>query len=186
MTRGWFGAQASRAPGALPRLALAAVMIALTACRTVGPDYALPAQAAYNRPEANAAFLDTGNPQVQPSAPLPQRWWSLYRSPELDALIEAALHDNAELKVAAASLRRADAAWRVAEDAAGPDFEVEASAQRARLSGESLLQDEQLPVMDLGEAKLGASYLLDLFGKLRRGEQAARADSEAAQAALDL
>lgn len=168
------------------RSAAALLLASLAACTTVGPDYAIPKDAAYARPEANGAFLDTGNDRVQPSAPLPERWWSLYRSPVLDALVQAALRDNVELKVAAANLRRADAMYQVAEDAAGPDFEVDASAQRARISGESLLHEEQLPVMNLGDAKAGVSYLFDMFGKLRRGEEAARADSEAAQAALDL
>lgn len=170
-------------PRALAGLALSA---ALAGCTTLGPDYALPETSAYARAEANGAFLDTGNALVQPSAPLPDRWWSLYRSEQLDVLIQSALHDNAELKVAVANLRRADAAYRVAEDAAGPDFDVDLSAQRTRISGESLLQEQPLPVMDLGDAKLSASYLFDMFGKLRRGEQAAQADSEAAQAALDL
>jgi NodT family efflux transporter outer membrane factor (OMF) lipoprotein len=168
------------------RLSITLLVGSLTACTTVGPNYEIPKDSAYQRPQANGAFLDTGNDRIQPSAPLPERWWSLYRSPVLDSLVETALRDNVELKVAVANLHRADAMYRVAEDAAGPDFEVDASAERARLSGESLLQEEQLPVMNLGEAKVGVSYLFDMFGKLKRGEQAAHADSEAAQAALDL
>lgn len=173
-------------PARLCRRAGALLLAGLAGCSTVGPDYAIPADAAYARADANGAFLDTGNDRVLPSAPLPPRWWSLYRAPALDALVQAALQDNAELRIAAANLRRADALYRVAEDAAGPDAEVEASAQRARISGESLLQEAPLPVMDLGDARVGVSYLFDMFGKLRRGEQAAQADSEAAQAALDL
>lgn len=170
----------------LSRSAAALLLAGLSACTTLGPDYRVPEGSAYLRPEASGAFLETGNDRVRPSAPLPDRWWSLYRSPALDALIESALRDNVELKVAVANLRRADAAYEVTEDAAGPDFEVDASVQRARISGESLLQEEALPVMNLGDAKFGISYLFDMFGKLRRGQEAARADSEAAQAALDL
>ena len=79
---------------ALRHLGLAAALTALSACSTVGPDYALPREAVYKRPAANAQFLDTGNAQVRPGAPLPARWWALYQDPMLDGLVEQALRDN--------------------------------------------------------------------------------------------
>lgn len=95
-------------------LGVAALLSMLTACSTVGPNYAVPAESAYRRPAANAAFLDTGNAQVQPGAALPARWWALYQDPMLDGLIEQALRDNIELKVAGANLRRAAAVYEQA------------------------------------------------------------------------
>ena len=39
---------------ALHRIALGLALTTLAACRTVGPDYAVPAGSAFQRPEANA------------------------------------------------------------------------------------------------------------------------------------
>ncbi len=168
------------------RLLLATALATLAACRTVGPDYALPAEAAYNRPAANGEFLDTGNTQVQPGAALPERWWALYQDPTLDALIAQALKDNIELKVASATLRRAAAVYEEALDAGGFDYEAEASVNRAQVSAQSFLLEDKLPVFNLADGKFNVSYQFDMFGKLKRGAEAARADSEAAQAAIDL
>ncbi|MCM5549527.1 TolC family protein, partial [Xanthomonas hortorum pv. pelargonii] len=165
---------------------LAAVLTALTACTTVGPNYAVPDDSAYQRPAANAAFLDTGNDQVHPGAPLPARWWALYQDPMLDGLIEQALRDNVELKVAGANLRRAAAVYEQALDAGGFDYEVEAGVSRAQVSAEAFLQEEKLPVFNLADGKFGVSYQFDLFGKLQRGAEAAQADTQVAQAAIDL
>lgn len=165
---------------------LAAALTALSACSTVGPNYAVPDDSAYQRPAANAAFLDTGNDQVHPGAPLPARWWALYQDPMLDELIEQALRDNVELKVAGANLRRAAAVYEQALDAGGFDYEVEAGVSRAQVSAEAFLQEEKLPVFNLADGKFGVSYQFDLFGKLQRGAEAAQADTQVAQAAIDL
>ncbi len=167
-------------------LGLAALLNTLSACSTVGPNYAVPAESAYQRPAANAAFLDTGNDQVQPGAALPARWWALYQDPMLDGLIEQALRDNVELKVAGANLRRAAAVYEQAMDAGGFDYEVEAGVSRAQVSAEAFLQEEKLPVFNLADGKFGVSYQFDLFGKLQRGAEAAHADTQVAQAAIDL
>ncbi len=44
---------------ALPRLGLIVALASLAACKTVGPDYALPEGSAFKRPQANAAFIDS-------------------------------------------------------------------------------------------------------------------------------
>ncbi|WP_038223881.1 TolC family protein, partial [Xanthomonas maliensis] len=170
----------------LASLPLAAALLGLTACRTVGPDYAVPRAAAVNRAAANAPFLDTGNTQVQAGAPLPARWWALYHDPVLDGLVERALRDNVELKVADANLRRAAAVYAQALDAGGVDYEVEAGVSHAQVSAEAFLQEEKLPVFNLADGKFGVSYQFDLFGKLQRGAEAAHADAQVAQAAMDL
>lgn len=170
----------------LPRLALLAMLASLAACRTLGPDYAVPEGAAFQRPQANARFIDTDNPQVAAEQPLPARWWSLYDDAVLDTLIEQALRDSVELKAADAHLRRAAAVYEQALDAGGFDYEAEAGAQRAQLSAQSFLLEHELPPVTLADGKLAVSYQFDLFGKLKRGAQAARADEQAVAAARDL
>ena len=171
---------------ALPRLGLIVALASLAACRTVGPDYALPEGSAFKRPETNAAFIDTKNPQVAANQALPDRWWSLYNDPVLDGLITQALRDNVELKAADAHLRRAAAVYEQALDAGGFEYEAEAGVSRAQLSAESFLQEHELPVINLADGKFAVSYQFDLFGKLKRGAEAARADEQSVAAARDL
>jgi hypothetical protein len=171
---------------ALPRLGLIVALASLAACRTVGPDYALPEGSAFKRPQANAAFIDTQNPQVAANQALPDRWWSLYNDPVLDGLITQALRDNVELKAADAHLRRAAAVYEQALDAGGFEYEAEAGVSRAQLSAESFLQEHELPVINLADGKFAVSYQFDLFGKLKRGAEAARADEQSVAAARDL
>lgn len=151
-------------------------MLALAGC-TVGPDYHLPASAAINRPAAQGPLEVPA--AIAVADDLPPRWWHLYDDPVLDALEEQALAGSTDLRGAAANLARAQAITKVAEGAAEPEIAVDAAAERARLSGESFLLPEQLPVATLGSANLRLSYQLDLFGRIRRSVEAARADEEA-------
>jgi len=171
----------------LHRIAFAlALTSSLAACRTVGPDYAVPAGSAFQRPEANAAFIDTANPQVAAGAELPARWWELYQDATLNGLVEQALRDNVELKAADANLRRAAAVYEQALDAGGFEYEAEAGVSRAQLSAESFLLEHELPPINLADGKFAVSYQVDLFGKLKRAAEAARADEQSVAAAMDL
>jgi len=170
----------------LSRGAVLVVLAGLAACRTVGPDYAVPATAAIERPQANAAFIDSGSAQIAAGQALPDRWWALYDDATLDQLIEQALRDNAALKAADAHLRQAAAVYEQALDAGGLEVDAEAGARRAQLSAQSFLLDHTLPPVTLAEGGVAVSYQLDLFGKLRRGAEAARADEQAVAAARDL
>jgi NodT family efflux transporter outer membrane factor (OMF) lipoprotein len=160
------------------RAASGAALLALAGC-TMGPDYHLPDQSAAKKPAAQAPF-SSANPHVTSGA-VPQRWWRLYDDPVLDKLQEEALAANTDLRVAGANLARARAVSRAAEGANEPEISVDAAAQRARLSGESYLLDHALPVMNLGGAGVGVSYQIDLFGRLRRATESAKADEEATE-----
>ena len=120
------------------------------------------------------------------SAPLPDGWWRLYEDPVLDGLERKALTRNTDLRVALASLHQADALLREAQAQRTPATTFTAGATYGQASADSLALGSvppASPFFDLGEA---ISYDVDLFGRLRRGVEEARASTEAAQAALDL
>ena len=165
-------------------LALTAALV-LAGCTTVGPDYKLPAQAAVNKPTAQAGFQQAHGTAVSSEA-LPANWWKLYRSAELDALVEQALTANNSLRAAEAHLHRAVALRAEIDGERDPKFGAVAAVKRARESGEAYLLSEQLPVMNEGELAIQASYQLDLWGQLKRGEEAAEANVEAVEAAKDV
>jgi NodT family efflux transporter outer membrane factor (OMF) lipoprotein len=164
------------------------LLAALAACTTVGPDYQLPKESVFATVQQSAPALDArGSPAALPAQPAVEgRWWALYDDPRLDALVEQALQANTELKVAAGRLHQAQARYAQARAAGGWDENVEASAARGRISAESLLLTEPLPVFNFADGSLAVSYQFDLFGRIRRGIEAARADAEAVQAAGDL
>jgi NodT family efflux transporter outer membrane factor (OMF) lipoprotein len=166
-------------------LAAALASAALAACTTVGPNYAVPRTAAVNAPAARGSFLGAASPAIS-QAPVPDDWWRLYDDATLDALIAKALAANTDIRVAAANLARAEATVGEARDVGGFHGQASATVQRSQESGEQYLVFEQLPVETLADVGLRVSYQIDLFGQLKRGVEAANADAEAVQAALDV
>jgi len=164
-----------------------ALATALAGCAAVGPNYRLPDGAIVNSPGARKAFVDVaGAPGLDAAGEVPNDWWKLYDDPLLTSLIEQGIRTNAGLRAAAANLRRAYDVYDAALDAGGLDVGVDAGVQRAQLSAESYLQENKLPVYNLGSGALKASYEFDLFGKIRRGAEAAQDDAAATEAAVDL
>ena len=154
--------------------------LALAACTTAGPNYALPESAVVNRPSAQGQF-DSGNEKVFANAPLPDHWWQLYGDARLDAFVTEALAANTDLRAADANLRRADAV--VAEVAAGRTLSTVlgggTSLDRPYTTGTSLpgTLDYNLGIT--------LAYPLDLSGRIRRAIEAAQGDAEAVAAARD-
>jgi len=171
---------------ALPgRLAAASMLVLLAACGTVGPDYRVPEQAAVNKPSAAAPFAGAAEPAYS-VAPLPPRWWRLYRDPALDRLVEQALAANTDLRVASANLRRARALEQEVGAAGRPALGVSAAPAYGRPSAAARGLPEALPDAASYDAGVSVSYQVDLFGKIARAIEAADADSGAAAAAYDL
>lgn len=168
-----------------PGLLGAAAALALAGCTTVGPNYRVPETAAVRTPATQGAFLGADQAPVSTEAP-PPGWWRLYQDPTLNALEEQALAANTDLRVAAANLARAQAVVAEARAARDPTLSVSGGAQRALESAETFLREEPLPVENLADVGASVSYQVDLVGKLRRASEAAQADAEASQAALDL
>lgn len=152
----------------------------VSACTTVGPNYALPDRAAANLPAAQGPF-DSGRDRAFADVPLPDHWWRLYGDARLDGFVAEALAANTDLRAADANLARADAV--VQEVAAGRTLGTTLSggATLARPYGTGTSLPGTLGY-DLG---LGLAYPLDLSGKIRRGIEAARGDAEAVAAARD-
>ena len=168
----------------LANLLLGGAALSLASCAAVGPNYRVPDAAVVKAPAAQAPFLGNA-PGIAANAPLPERWWHLYNDPVLDDLETQALAANTDLRVAAANLEHAHAISTVAESGREPDLGVSVAAERARVSGESYLLSEPVPVATLGDAGVRIAYQLDLFGRIRRSIEAAHASEEAVAAQRD-
>jgi len=158
----------------------------VSGCTTVGPNYQVPKTAIINAPTAQGRFIGAAGHAAVVEAPLPTHWWRLYQSPDLDRLVEQAFAANSDLRVAEANLERSRAMVSAAEAAGQPHIGFNVDVAREQLSAEQYLYGGVLPVENLYNVGLSASYELDLFGRIRRGVEAAKADDEAVQAARDL
>jgi NodT family efflux transporter outer membrane factor (OMF) lipoprotein len=164
-------------------LLIAGLGVLLSACQMVGPDYHLPPDAAVQRPDLQGELAVAGKPVV--SAPVPADWWRLYQDPRLDQLVQQAMASNTDLRVAAANLARARAQVEEAEAAGGWSAGVKMGAQRLQESGQAFLLPEKVPVSNVADIGLSASYQFDLWGTLQRGIEGAKANADATQAAAD-
>jgi NodT family efflux transporter outer membrane factor (OMF) lipoprotein len=169
----------------LPTLtrALAPLSATLLVCGcAVGPDFQRPsalADAGYaNMPASQPG--DGASQAVRLAADIPADWWTLFRSPELDALVRRALASNPDLEAARAALRQSQALLKAERGAYLPSASLEASTLRSREPGvlaSPLESDRNL--YTLNTAQLNVGYSLDLFGGARRQVEASRALAEA-------
>jgi NodT family efflux transporter outer membrane factor (OMF) lipoprotein len=104
----------------------------------------------------------------------------------LDEWVEEALRSNTDLRQADANLERSRAALKETQSLRQPSFAVNAGVQYTQLAGEQYLQPITPPRTTYYDTELTVGYDLDLFGGIRRGIEAARADDEAVEAARDL
>lgn len=151
---------------------------ALTAC-AAGPDYRAPV----TPPTAAAPFIGAANPAVT-AATAQDRWWTLYHEPLLDQLVQDALGANTDVRVAVARIERARASLRGARSDRLPQTNIDASENYTRTSAVRSFPgiDRENWVFDAG---LDLSYEVDLFGRVKRGIEAARGDLAATQADAD-
>ncbi len=158
------------------------LLLALSAC-AVGPTY--------EKPAISLAPLHSKAPIAARSASAPpplESWWSGFNDPELSRIVERALAQNLDLAAALARVEQARAAAREAGARLAPTVNANAQAATIHQSLESQTGRiaSRLPGFDrdasLYDAGLGAGWEVDLFGGLRRGAEAARAEAQAAEA----
>jgi NodT family efflux transporter outer membrane factor (OMF) lipoprotein len=157
---------------------LAAILLA--GCTTVGPDYrqpAVPTPGSYAETQTRDGMADTEL----------AGWWRAFGDPQLDQLVGRALARNLDVQTAAARIREARAREIVAGASSRPQVGAQASATRQRISENAIPIPPGsgggsngafgLPGSEFSTFRVGfdASWELDLFGRTRRGVEAARA-----------
>ena len=161
----------------------ALLVIALFAGCAVGPDYHRPSALAANPMPAafgDAAITNLGNwKTAEPSAHLPRgAWWELYDDPELNRLESLAATNNQELAVALANFDQARAVVSVARSDFFPQISSSPSATRQRTSANasptSAATGKSITFNSFN-VSADASWELDLWGRIRRQVEGARA-----------
>ncbi|MDG0023158.1 efflux transporter outer membrane subunit [Trinickia sp. Y13] len=167
-----------------PALALAAVL-ALTAC-SLGPNGeppAMPSPAHYGQTALPAQTAVAGGVAQQFEAgahPVPQ-WWRLYRSPQLDALVDEGLKNSPTLAATERTLAGAHEQLRAQIGSSLlPTVDAGAQATRERALG---IPEAGPPTVryNVFVGQIQAHYTFDLFGAVRYANAAlhARVDVQA-------
>lgn len=168
--------------------------LALSAC-AAGPDYVRPAPPSAT---TSGAFVSPTSTLTQ-AAPLPDRWWRLYDDSNIDRLVQQAFAANTDLRQAIARLERARGVLDEVRGDRLPSAQLSAGARyrRGNLNGAGITElqgsgvnggnakDESTGARTVYSGGLDVAYEIDLFGRIRRNVEAARADVAAQAAATD-
>jgi NodT family efflux transporter outer membrane factor (OMF) lipoprotein len=150
----------------------ASLLVLAGAGCTVGPDYVPP------KTEAPAAWTEAPTPGLIGTGPEADKqldqWWTGFKDPTLDRLVTQAIADNLDLKIAEQHLAEARAARESAAAGLLPTLDASASAERQRYST-ALKFPPFGGVANTFQAGFDASWEIDVFGKIRRGVEAADA-----------
>jgi len=149
----------------LAKLVVAMSASSLLAGCMVGPNYHRPAV------QTPTTFRDlSGNSQLQAQAPsyadLP--WWQVFQDPQLQQLIRTALQQNYDLQLATERINAARAELAITRSSLFPQVEGNANFAGGKAYNPQATYNFLTLTAD-------AAFQLDLFGKLRRATEAARA-----------
>ena len=148
--------------------ALSLAVLALAGC-AVGPDYKRPA---VESPQS-WRVADKAVDNVADTA-----WWGQFGDPVLDNLIRTALRENLDLQIATARIDEFAGRYGFTRADLFPQVGAGASAGRQRSTGETgnTLPSGYNLTLDSYSATLNAGWEVDLWGRIRRATEAARAD----------
>ena len=102
-------------------------------------------------------------------------WWREMGDPKLDALVAEALEHNRDLRVATARVAEFDAILMGTRSQGFPHIGYDVSANHSRAS-EDKIPSFVKPISSTFSAVLTASWEIDLWGRIRRETEAARAN----------
>ena len=145
------------------------VVAAVVAGCAIGPDYKRPTVA---NPE-----IFRGQAMVEAASFADAPWWEAFQDPILRDLIQQALRTNYDVSIAAARVREARANLAVARSDFFPSLDYSAGASRSKVAP-GVLGRPGGPVPNAADsysATMSASWELDVWGRIRRLNEAARA-----------
>ena len=185
---------------------LVLVALVLTGCKAVGPDYHGPPNPDTPDPaKYKNAGLDSQWKPAEPDDKNPRGpWWEIFQDKDLDWLEGVAANGNQDLRLSVARLAESRAQARVAASDFYPHADFDGTYTRERSSNNDPIQRGRLvgslpgipstggPTVltnqplsrsfSLFRTPVDLNWELDLFGRVRRNTEAARAERQAAEA----
>ncbi len=153
-----------------------ALGLALAGC-TLGPDYHRPTVSA---PEVWRA----AQAAPEPASLADLAWWELFQDDELRRLVQTATEANKDLRIAVTRVDQARAQLGVTRSAQFPEINAGASVTTNRFSdSDNVPPRGQGGQTDLFSTTVDLAFELDIWGRLRRATEAARAELLASEEA---
>ena len=148
----------------------------LSGC-AIGPNYKRPVVA------DPATFRGQATAEAASFADAP--WWEAFQDPSLQALIQEALRRNYDVRIAAARVQEARANLRVARSDLYPSLDYGAGVSRSKITpGVAGAPGGPAPTANnFYYAAMTASWELDIWGRIRRSNEAATANLFASEEA---
>ena len=147
-------------------LPLAAMTIFLAGCTTMTPKYtqpAMPVQASWT--DSKTLPSEGAQPAQKAVADIP--WHEFFLDKQLGKLIEQALKNNRDLRVAALNIERLQALYQIKRSDLLPKVEASASAAFQRIPGDLSSSGSPMTTQQYNVGLGLISYELDLFGRVR-------------------
>ncbi len=150
------------------KIALLILALTLSAC-TVGPNYQRP-----DIDTPNAWRLD----EKEARDVVNTAWWEQFADPVLNELVSTALKENKDVKIAAARIEEFMGHYGLARAGLSPQVGATGIGQRQKVTEYSNppWPDTAPNPYSNYQTLLGASWEIDIWGRLRRASEAARAD----------
>jgi len=152
--------------------AFAALVLASAAC-TLAPRYERPASPIPDEWSAPLSGPAKTAAEGESIDALP--WREFVLSPKLERLIELALENNRDLRIAALNVERARGLYRIQRSELLPNADVAGSYTRQRVPPTATFPGRE-GVVEQYSASVGAAFELDFFGRLRSLNRAALED----------
>jgi multidrug efflux system outer membrane protein len=151
------------------RIIWSIVAAALVGGCAIGPDYTRPSVA------EPRTFRGQATAEAASLADAP--WWEVFQDPVLKELIQEALRNNYDVRLAAARVQEARANLLVSRSDLYPSFDYGAGVSRSNVTaGVAGGPGKQAPTTsNFYYGTLSASWELDIWGRIRRSNEAARA-----------
>lgn len=150
----------------------------LSGCQSIWPDYLRP------KVDVPAQYVETSQQNLAESQ-IANNWWTLYQDEVLNDLVEKALQNNSDIKLAVARIEEADAVAREVGAFLFPQIDLDAGAKRTRVTEAGANQNFSSNPRNNYNVQLGTVYELDFWGKLRRSKESARAQALSSRYAKD-
>jgi NodT family efflux transporter outer membrane factor (OMF) lipoprotein len=160
------------------KIVMAAIVGALLTGCAVGPNFKQPEAPKTQAYTAEPLSAETPSSPVPggasqrliPGEDIPGQWWTLFRSSELDQVINHALEGSPTLAAAKATLRQAQENLNaLVGSALYPQVDARGSVSRQKISGAAFGQpDATFSPFTLYNASVNVTYAFDLFGGARR------------------
>lgn len=149
-----------------------AIATSLSSC-AIGPNY--------TKPETPVDEKFSTKESIYSSQPAIAQWWRNFKDPKLTSLIDRALSANHDLRIATANLEEA----RALRNAVRFDYipTVNATGGYNNQRSSSIASFGGGRTSEVYDAGFDATWELDLWGRVRRSNWAARADVASAEAA---